>query len=71
MAAPGDLTPAERVSAAGDTARSLRLLLEQIEGGAIAATPLEIARLRGALDALESVFGHRIEPESAQETPDT
>jgi len=62
MAAPGDLTPAERVSAAGDTARSLRLLLEQIEEGAIAAIPLEIARLRGALDALEAILGRPIEP---------
>ena len=62
MAAPGDLTPAERVSAARDTARSLRLLLEQIEAGDIAATPLEIARLRGALDALEAILGQRIEP---------
>ena len=62
MAAPGDLTPAERVSAAGDTARSLRLLLGQIKGGAIAATPLEIARLRGALDALEAILGQGLEP---------
>ncbi len=62
MAAPGDLTPAERVSAAGDTARSLRLLLEQIEAGAIAATPLEISRLRGALHALEAILGQPIEP---------
>ena len=61
MAAPGDLTPAQRVSAAGDTARSLRLLLGEIEEGAIAATPLEIARLRGALDALEVIVGQRAE----------
>jgi hypothetical protein len=67
MAAPDDPTPTERVSAAGDTARSLRLLLEEIEREAITATPLQIARLRGALDALEAILGQRVELEADAE----
>ncbi len=57
MADNDELTPAERIDAARVTVRSLTLLLESIEAGDIVATPLEVARIQGAIEALRAVVG--------------
>ena len=53
MADPEERTPADRIDATRQAARSVMLLLEAIERGELAATPLEIARLRAAAEALK------------------
>jgi len=53
MADPEERTPADRIDATRQAARSVMLLLEAIERGELAATPLEIARLRAAAKALK------------------
>ena len=58
MADPDELTPAERIDTARETARSLMRLLEAIEHGELVATPLEIARLQGAAAALNAMAGN-------------
>jgi hypothetical protein len=64
MADPDERTPAERIATTRDTARSLVLLLEAIERGELVATPLEVARLQGAVEALEAIVaGERPEDE--------
>ena len=57
MADPDERTPAERIEATRQAARSLMLLLEAIERGELVATPLEIARLQGAVEALDAIAG--------------
>jgi Resolvase, N terminal domain len=57
MADPDELTPAERIDATRQAARSLMRLLEAIERGELAATPVEIARLQGAVEALGAIAG--------------
>ena len=57
MAKPGELTPAERIDAGRVTVRSLRLLLKAIDEGDVVATPLEVARLQGAIEALGAIAG--------------
>ena len=57
MADPDERTPAERIDATRRAARSLMLLLEAIERGELVATPLEIARLQGAVEALGAIAG--------------
>ena len=61
MADPDEWTPAERIVATRDIARSLTFLLEAIERGELVATPLEVARLQGAVEALEAIAGERPE----------
>jgi hypothetical protein len=51
MADPDERTPADRIDATCQAVRSLMLLLEAIERGELVATPLEIARLQGAVEA--------------------
>ena len=46
-----------RIDATREAARSLMLLLEAIERGELVATPLEIARLQGAVEALGAIAG--------------
>ena len=55
MADPDEWTPAERIDATREAARSLMFLLEAIERGEVVATPLEIARLQGAVEALGAI----------------
>ena len=57
MADPDELTPAERIYTARETARSLMRLLEAIERGELVATPLELARIQGAVEALRAIAG--------------
>jgi hypothetical protein len=57
MADPDEWRPAERIDATRQTARSLMLLLEAIERGELVATPLEIARLQGAVETLDAIAG--------------
>ena len=57
MADPDELTPAGRIDATRQAARSLMRLLEAIERGELVATPLEIARLHGAVEALGAIAG--------------
>ena len=57
MADPDERTAAERIDATRRAARSLMLLLEAIERGELVATPLEIARLQGAVEALRAIAG--------------
>ena len=64
MADPDDWTPTDRIESARQAARSLMLLLEGIDRGEIVATPLEIARLQGAVEALGAIAGERPEDES-------
>ena len=59
MADPDERTPAERIDATRQAARSLMLLLEAIERGELVATPLEVARLQGAVEALGAIAGER------------
>ena len=51
MADPDERTPAGRIDATRRAARSLVFLLDAIERGELVATPLEIARLQGAVAA--------------------
>ena len=55
MADPDERTPADRIDATRQTARSLMRLLEAIERGELVATPLEVARLQGAVEALGAI----------------
>ena len=57
MADPDERTPADRIDATRRAARSLMLLLEAIERGELVATPLEIARLQAAVEALGAIAG--------------
>jgi hypothetical protein len=57
MADPDERTAAERIDATRRAARSLMLLLEAIERGELVATPLEIAQLQGAVEALDAIAG--------------
>ena len=57
MADPDERTPAERLDATHRAARSLMFLLKAIERGELVATPLEIARLQGAVEALDAIAG--------------
>jgi hypothetical protein len=57
MADPDELTPAERIDATRQAARSLMRLLEAIERGELVATPLEVARIQGAVEALGAIAG--------------
>jgi hypothetical protein len=57
MVDPDELTPAERIDATRQAARSLTRLLEAIERGELVATPLEIARLQAAVEALGAIAG--------------
>ena len=57
MADPDERTPTDRIDATRQAARSLMRLLEAIECGELVATPLEVARLRGAVEALEAIAG--------------
>jgi hypothetical protein len=57
MADPDARTPADRIDATRQAARSLMLLLEAIECGELVATPLEVARLQGAVEALDAIAG--------------
>jgi hypothetical protein len=57
MADPDERTPADRIDATCQAVRSLMLLLEAIERGELVATPLEIARLQGAVEALGAIAG--------------
>ena len=57
MADPDERTPADRIEATRRAARSLMLLLEAIELGELVATPLEIARLQGAVEAVGAIAG--------------
>ena len=59
MADPDERTPAERIVATRQAARSLMRLLEAIERGELVATPLEVARLQGAVEALDAIAGER------------
>ena len=45
MADPDERTPADRIDATRETARSLMLLLEAFERGEFTATPVEFAWL--------------------------
>jgi hypothetical protein len=63
MADPDERTPADRIEATRRAATSLMLLLEAIELGELVATPLEIARLQGAVEALGAIAGERPENE--------
>jgi hypothetical protein len=55
MADPDELTHAEWIETARETARSLLLLLDAIDRGELVATPLEVARLQGAAAALSAI----------------
>jgi hypothetical protein len=55
MVDPDELTPAERIDATQQAGRSLTRLLEVIERGELVATPFEIARLQGAVQALGAI----------------
>jgi hypothetical protein len=55
MADPDERTAAERSDATRQAARSLMFLLEAIERGELVATPLQIARLQGAVEALGAI----------------
>jgi hypothetical protein len=57
MADPDERTPADRIDATRQAARSLMRLLGAIEHGELVATPLEIARLQGAVEALGAIAG--------------
>jgi hypothetical protein len=57
MAEPGELTPAERIDAGRATDRSLKLLLKAIDDGDVVTTPLKVARLQGAIEALYVIAG--------------
>ena len=57
MADPDEWTPAERIESTRQAARSLMRLLGAIERGELIATPLEIARLQGAVEALGAIAG--------------
>ena len=57
MADPDERTLAERIPATRRAARSLMRLLEAIERGELVATPLEVARLQGAVEALGAIAG--------------
>jgi hypothetical protein len=57
MADPGELTSGDRIDMARKAAQNLRLLLEAIQRGELVATQLEMARLRGAMEALREVAG--------------
>jgi hypothetical protein len=57
MAELDKLTPAERIDAGRVTVRSLRLLLKAIDDGDVVATPLEVARLQGAIEAIGAIAG--------------
>ena len=63
MADPDERTAVERIDATRRAARSLMLLLEAIERGELVATPLEIARLQAAVEALGAIAGERPEDE--------
>ena len=64
MADPDELTPAERIDAARVTVRSLTLLQQAVEAGDIVATPLEVARIQGAIEALRAMVGRATGEES-------
>ena len=64
MADPDKRTRADRIEATRQAARSLMLLLEAIERGELVATPLEVARLQGAVEAVGAITGER--PEGAR-----
>ncbi len=64
VADPDDLTPAERIDAARAIVRSLTLLLQAVEAGDVVATPLEVARIQGAIDALQAMVGRTTGEES-------
>jgi len=64
MAEPDELTPAERIGMARKAARSLMCLLEVIERGDLIATPLEVARLQEAVEALAAIVGEPAAEES-------
>ena len=55
MADPDERAPADRIDATRQAARSLMRLLEAIDRGELVATPLEVARLQGAVDALGAI----------------
>lgn len=57
MADPDERTPADQIDATRQAVRSLMLLLEAIQRGELVATPLEIARLQGAVEALGAIAG--------------
>jgi hypothetical protein len=57
MADRDEQTPADRIDATRQAARSLILLLKAIERGELVATPLEVARLQGAVEALGAIAG--------------
>jgi hypothetical protein len=59
MADPDARTPADRIEATRQAARSLILLLEAIERGELVSTPLEVARLQGAVEALGAIAEER------------
>lgn len=67
MAQPDELTPAERIDAARSATRSLLLLLQAIELGDLVATPGEITRLEGAVEALNAIVGEPAGGELAEE----
>jgi hypothetical protein len=64
VAHPDELTPAERIDAARAIVRSLTLLLTAVEAGDLLATPLEVARLQGAIEALRAMVGRATGDES-------
>jgi hypothetical protein len=64
MAEPGELTRAERIDAARTTVGSLTLLLEAVEAGDVVATPLEVARIQGAIETLRAMVGRATGEES-------
>jgi hypothetical protein len=57
MADPDERTAADRIDATRRAARSLMRLLEAIEREELVATPLEVARLQGAAEALGAIAG--------------
>ena len=57
MADPDEWTPAERIESTRQAARNLMRLLEAIERGELVATPLELARIQGAVEALRAIAG--------------
>ena len=59
MTEPGEPTAGDRIDMARKAARSLELLLEAIQRGELSATHLEVARLRGAIQALQEVAESR------------
>ncbi len=59
-----ELTPAERIDAARGTVRSLTLLLQAVDAGDVVATPLEVARIQGAIEALRAMVGSAAGEES-------